>query len=348
MSATGISILPVTGLPEIREGDDLAAVISSAFPLRDGDVVVVSQKVVSKAEGAVVRIPDNEAIADVRHRLAREQAHGVVVDSDDALIVRTKHGMVCANAGIDASNAEPGSLILLPDDPDASAGRLRKGLTRRTRGRIAVVITDTFGRSWRIGQTDVALGVSGIACIRDERSVVDRSGRPLEVTRIAVVDEIAAAADLVRRKAEGVPVVVIRGLDWDPDEEATATQLVREPAGDLFPRGRGELARALRSPTALLPPDDEGLRRAVAEARSVAGDAVGYDIDKSDDAWSIRPRSGAARVPDRDAEGSRGEATTLGAAAGLMLAMLVDAGYAATLSLGPDPVVRVERPERGH
>nr|MDQ3343305.1 coenzyme F420-0:L-glutamate ligase [Actinomycetota bacterium] len=176
-----IQILPVRGLPEVAEGDDLGFLIAAAATLRDGDVVVVAQKIVSKAEGAVVPIPPGADLAATRRRLAGEQATRVVVDAPWALVVQTHHGLVCANAGIDGSNTPEGTLVLLPVDPDASARGLRARLRERTGADVAVVISDTFGRPWRNGQTDVAIGVAGLSPIRDERGGSDRHGRRLEV-----------------------------------------------------------------------------------------------------------------------------------------------------------------------
>ena len=242
---TPLTVLPVEGLPEIAEGDDLAALISAATELRDGDVVVVAQKVVSKAEGAVVDPPEVSAGEDPRRVLARSLAAEVVADSPWALIVRTQHGFVCANAGVDASNVPGGKLTLLPDDPDASARALRAGLRAEAGVDVAVIISDTFGRPWRVGQTDVAIGVAGLQPIRDERGRADRDGTLLTVTEPAIADELAGAADLVRDKAAGVPVVVVRGLVYEPAEDAGAVDLVRNADTDLFARGRGMLAAQL-------------------------------------------------------------------------------------------------------
>jgi coenzyme F420-0:L-glutamate ligase/coenzyme F420-1:gamma-L-glutamate ligase len=175
----------------------------------------------------------------------------VLADTERALVVQTPQGLVCANAGIDASNIPGGRLALLPDDPDASARGLRARLGELATVDVHVVISDTFGRPWRLGQTDVAIGLAGFRPIRDERGGTDREGVRLEVTEIAVADELAAAADLVRRKADGVPVVIVRGADVQPDAGGAARQMVRPSAEDLFPRGLGGLAGplgALREP----------------------------------------------------------------------------------------------------
>lgn len=315
-----IALLPVAGLPEVRPGDDLPALIADAASLEPGDVVVVSQKVVSKAEGALVAVPPNEDREAARRRLTAEQAVRVVVEAPWALVVETHHGLVCANAGIDASNVEDGWLALLPVDPDASARALRSALEERTGTTpLGVVIADTFGRPWRIGQTDVAIGVAGLPPIRDDRGGTDRFGARLHATEIAVADEVAAAADLVRRKADGVPVVVVRGLPWIPDPAAAAVSLQRPSATDLFPRGRGALATLLGGPLAA----GGDLQRAAAVARESAGVRAGVDGDRLE--LDVTP----------DAEGlvALGEA---GAAA-----------RAALLDLGLDAEVVERDPARG-
>lgn len=239
---SGIEVLPLGAAPEVEPGADLAALVLAAatdtgVTLRDGDVLCVAQKVVSKAEGALVRVQPGGDAAAARRRVALEQAVRVVADAPQALIVETAHGFVCANAGVDASNLPDGTLSLLPEDPDRSARRLRAALRDRAGVDVAVVVTDTFGRPWRLGQTDVAIGVAGIAPLRDERGTCDRHGRRLEATLTAVADEVAAAADLVRRKAGGTPFVVVRGVEVMPDPAASARALVRPAAEDLFRRG---------------------------------------------------------------------------------------------------------------
>lgn len=235
----GIRITALPGVPEVEEGDDLASLILDAvaaaeLELRAGDVICVVQKVVSKAEGALAELPEADDVHAARRQVAREHAARIVADTPDVLIVETAHGFVCANAGVDASNVPEGFVALLPDDPDASARRIATALHERTGIRVGVVVTDTFGRPWRMGQTDVAIGVAGIAPLRDERGGTDRHGRPLEVTLVAIADELAAAADLARRKADGAPFVLIRGADVEPDEDATARALIRPADEDLF------------------------------------------------------------------------------------------------------------------
>ncbi len=208
--------------------------------LVDGDVVVVASKVVALAEGRLVDLPAQAGSADPRRPLARAQARRVVADDPRVLVVETHHGLVCANAGIDTSNVPPGSALLLPADPDASAAALRADLLATTGADVGVVVTDTFGRPWRMGQVDVAIGSAGISPLRDERGTTDLHGRTLEVTVAAVADEIAAAADLVRAKASPVPFVLVRGLDVAGT--GTAHDLVREAAEDLFPAGGATMA----------------------------------------------------------------------------------------------------------
>jgi coenzyme F420-0:L-glutamate ligase / coenzyme F420-1:gamma-L-glutamate ligase len=236
-------VIPVTGIPEITEGDDLAACIAGAAELEDGDIVVVAQKVVSKAEGRVVRLADvepsaeAEAIADdhdPRHvEVVLREAARIVRRRGDLLIAQTRHGFVCASAGVDASNApEPGALVLLPVDPDASAARLRGRLHELTGRRVAVLVTDSFGRPWRQGTTDVAIGASGLPVLVDLRGERDRAGYELRATTIAVADELAGAAELVMRKTAGIPAAIIRGLELE--DEGAARELVMPAERDLF------------------------------------------------------------------------------------------------------------------
>jgi coenzyme F420-0:L-glutamate ligase / coenzyme F420-1:gamma-L-glutamate ligase len=243
--STGVQLLAVDGLPEVVAGTDLAALITRGVDLQDGDIVVVASKVVAKAEGAVEHPHQGEALAEARQRLTLQDE--VLVEAPWVTVVRTAHGFVCANAGIDASNVGQdggGALLRLPADPDASAAAIRRDLA--SVADVGVVISDTFGRAWREGQTDVALGVAGLAALRDERGSVDRDGRVLRVTLVAVADQLAGAADLLRDKASGVPVVVVRGLGHLLDGSAGGgAALVRDPATDLFPHGRGWLARRL-------------------------------------------------------------------------------------------------------
>jgi coenzyme F420-0:L-glutamate ligase/coenzyme F420-1:gamma-L-glutamate ligase len=239
-----IQLIPVHGLPEIREGDDLAAMIAELAAIEDGDVVVVAQKAVSKAEGQVVRIEGIEPSAKARELAGDErdprevevilrEAVQIIRERGPLVIAQTRHGLICASAGVDHSNApEPGTLVLLPVDPDASARGLRERFAEVTGKTVGVVVTDSFGRPFRQGTTDVAIGVAGITAIVDLRGTKDRIGYELRSSRVAVADEVAAAADLARGKAEGVPVVLVRGLDLQG--EGTAREIVIEPELDLF------------------------------------------------------------------------------------------------------------------
>jgi coenzyme F420-0:L-glutamate ligase / coenzyme F420-1:gamma-L-glutamate ligase len=238
-----ISIRPVEGLPEIGEGDDLAALIAERAELEDGDVLVVAQKAVSKAEGRVVRLADVEATARARELAGQEDArrHEVIL-RESARIVRsrpplviteTRHGFVCASAGVDSSNApERETVVLLPLDPDASAARLRERLRELAGAEVGVIVSDSFGRAWRQGTTDVAIGAAGIRPLLDLKGTRDRVGYELHATVIAVADELAGAAELVLGKTDGVPAAVIRGVD--ARGEGTASELVMPAERDLF------------------------------------------------------------------------------------------------------------------
>jgi coenzyme F420-0:L-glutamate ligase/coenzyme F420-1:gamma-L-glutamate ligase len=239
-----ISILPVRGLPEVREGDDLAALVTERIELEDHDVLVLAQKAVSKAEGRVIRIDSLEASAKAvelagEERDPREveavlrETTRIVRERGPLVIAETRHGFVCASAGVDHSNApEPGTLVLLPLDPDASARAVRKRVAELTGREVGVVVTDSFGRPFRAGTTDVAIGVAGLPPLIDLRGTTDRIGYELRSSQVAVADEIAAAADLARGKAEGVPAVVVRGLRLSGD--GTAREIVIERELDLF------------------------------------------------------------------------------------------------------------------
>jgi coenzyme F420-0:L-glutamate ligase / coenzyme F420-1:gamma-L-glutamate ligase len=230
----GLKILPIEGIPEVRPGDDLAGLIAAAAPdLRDGDVVVVTQKVVSKAEGALERIDPDDPRG---HRaIVERESVRVVRRRGDLVISETRHGFVCANAGVDLSNVDDGWVALLPEDSDRSARRLRDGLRARAGVEVAVIVSDTFGRPWRRGLVDVAIGCAGIAPVVDLRGTEDTRGRELQVTEVAVVDELAAAAELVMGKATGVAAAVVRGVDpaWLGRGDVR-TGLVRTPQEDLF------------------------------------------------------------------------------------------------------------------
>ena len=222
-----ITVIPIEGIPEVGPGDDVAALIADAAPeLEPGDVLVVTQKVVSKAEGRIVDATEKEAaIASESRRVLRR--------SGSMTIAETHHGFVCANAGVDSSNIIGDRVVLLPEDPDASARRIRSRLAHLTGFDVAVVITDTFGRAWRIGQTDVAIGVAGMDPFVDYRGTTDTHGRELFATRICIADEIAGAAELVMGKAEGICAAIVRGLDI-PRTRGAASAIVRQPSEDLF------------------------------------------------------------------------------------------------------------------
>jgi coenzyme F420-0:L-glutamate ligase/coenzyme F420-1:gamma-L-glutamate ligase len=224
-----VRIIPVPGLPEVVAGDDVGALILDAFDVQPNDVVVIAQKIVSKAEGRVVRANDREDARDA----ARREARRVLRDTPSYLIVETHFGLVCANAGVDMSNIDDGYAVLLPKDPDASSNRIRRTFEDRIGPPVAVIISDSFGRVWRIGQTNVAIGASGIAPVRDYRGEVDPAGRELVVTQIAHLDELAGAAELVMGKLDRVPVAIIRGYPWEPADEG-ARALIRPMAEDLF------------------------------------------------------------------------------------------------------------------
>lgn len=239
----------VAGLPEIGAGDPLGTLIAERAELEDGDVLVVSQKVVSKTEGRVRRLSSVIPSAEARRlaavlgkepnlvELILQESRAVIRAERSVLIVETRHGFVCANAGIDSSNVpEPDAVCLLPEDPDASARRLRAEVAAASGARIGVVVADSFGRAWRLGQVEVAIGCAGLAPLDDWRGRTDASGRQLEATVIAIADEAAGAADLVRDKAAGVPAAVVRGLGHHIGaEDGPGAAALRRPAEeDLF------------------------------------------------------------------------------------------------------------------
>lgn len=237
--------LPVSG--EVTEGTDLADLVTAALAaagitLADGDVLCVASKVIAKTEGAWIDLgvgtsTDPETLKTARREAARERAALIVADTPFVLITQTAQGFVCANGGIDASNVPDGRGLDLPADCDASASRLRTAVQAATGCQVGVVVTDTFGRPWREGQVDVALGVAGIAAVRDERGHTDRLGKPLEVTVVALADQLAAAADLARTKADGTPLVLVRGLGEAVAGDGTGADLVRDASMDLFRHG---------------------------------------------------------------------------------------------------------------
>lgn len=236
-----LSIIPIAGVPEVQPGDDLAGQIidacaSSLGPdeqLTDGDVLVVSQKVVSKAEGRLVPVDPDDPQS---HKpLVLAEARRVIRRRGDLIITETKHGYICANAGIDRSNVAPDVACLLPEDSDRSARRLRDAIAGRIGVQVAIIVADTFGRTWRRGLTDIALGSAGIKPILDLRGTEDATGRELHVTEVCLVDELAGAAELVRGKSTGVAVALIRGVDpaW-LGEGSVVGDVVRSTGEDLF------------------------------------------------------------------------------------------------------------------
>jgi len=244
-----VRVVGVEGLPEIGEGMRVGELIAERAALEDGDVVVVSQKVVSKAEGRVRRLSSVLPSAEARRLaavLGKEPAlvELILAESEEVLraergvlITVTRHGFVCANAGVDSSNLpEPDTVCLLPEDPDASARRIRAEIAAASGATVGVVVADSFGRAWRLGQAEVAIGCAGLTPLDDWRGRTDASGRPLEATLIAIADEAAAAADLVRSKDSGVPAVIVRGLQRFVSEEdgPGAAALRRPPEDDLF------------------------------------------------------------------------------------------------------------------
>ena len=228
-----LEVFGVDGLPEVRRGDDLAGMIAAAVALVDGDVVVVTQKVVSKAEGAMAQVDADDPRG--HRQVVEDQSVRVLRRRGDLVISETKHGFVCANAGVDLSNVERGQAALLPEDSDRSARRIRDGLRARAGVEVAVIVSDTFGRPWRRGVTDVAIGCAGIGAILDLRGTADALGREMQVTEVAVVDELACAAELVMGKSDGVPVAVVRGVDRSWFRTGSVhDEVVRSPAEDLF------------------------------------------------------------------------------------------------------------------
>ena len=235
---TRLTAWGVTGIPEIAPGVQLGDVIADACreepngPLRDRDVLVVTQKIVSKAEGRLVAIDPDDPLS--HKKLVEDEAVRIVRRRGDLIITETEHGFVCANSGVDLSNVERGQAALLPRDSDRSARRIRDIVRARLGVDVGVIVSDTFGRAWRKGLTDVAIGVAGIAAVVDLRGTPDALGRVMQVTEVAVADELASAAELVMGKSSGIPVAVVRGADPSWFREASVRELVRPPQEDLF------------------------------------------------------------------------------------------------------------------
>lgn len=228
-----ISLIPVEGLPEVRPGDEISAMIAERAALVDGDVVVVTQKIVSKAEGRLVAVDPNDPLS--HKQLVVDEAVRILRRRGELIMTETRHGFVCANAGVDLSNVERGYAALLPIDSDRSARRIRDGLRARAGVEVGVLVSDTFGRTWRRGVTDVAIGTAGIAGVVDLRGTSDALGRELQVTEVCVADELASAAELVMGKSAGVPVAIVRGVDpsW-LRESSVHDEIVRSYSEDLF------------------------------------------------------------------------------------------------------------------
>lgn len=284
-----LEILPVEGIGDVTPGDDLAALIANAAPwLRDGDVLVVTSKIVSKAEGRLVDVPvDGPEREIARGEVLAAETARLVARRGQTRIVQTHHGFVMAAAGIDASNVDRAHVVLLPKEPDASARSLRAALRERHGVDVAVVVSDTMGRPWRNGLTDVALGAAGIDAIRDHRGERDPYGNELHITQMAVIDELAAAGELVKGKRDQVPVAVIRGYlaAATPDDGAGAAVLVRDAAHDLFSLGTAEArAAGLRAAASLTdtpppgtePVDPAAVDRAIAAVAGVVAPGTSF------------------------------------------------------------------------
>ena len=230
---TKLEIIPLEGIPEISPGDDLVELIGQLNNIQSGDILVVTQKIISKAENQMIDIDPNDPLS---HKpLVERESVRILRRRGDLIISQTKHGFVCANAGIDLSNVKRGQAALLPDDSDRSARRLRDGLAGRFQLDVGIIISDTFGRPWRRGLTDVAIGSAGVLPILDLRGSPDAFGREMQVTEVALVDVLASAAELVMGKSSGIPIAIVRGADmsWF-GSGSVQDQIVRDPQDDLF------------------------------------------------------------------------------------------------------------------
>lgn len=227
-----LTIIPVTGIGDVGPGTEIADLVLQSVGLADRDCLVVTQKIVSKAEGRVVPVDPDDLAA--RRALVESESVRIVRRRGDLIISETRHGFVCANAGVDLSNVEAGYAALLPVDADRSAKHIRDAIRARCGADVAVIVSDTFGRPWRRGLTDVAIGVSGISGVVDLRETPDALGRMLHVTEVAIADEIASAAELVMGKSSGIPVAVVRGLDPSWFRDGSVRELIRPSNEDLF------------------------------------------------------------------------------------------------------------------
>lgn len=364
-----VKILPIPGLPELRPGDDLAELVCTAAPwLLDDDILVITSKAVSKVEGRLVPTPiDPVGREAARQRAIDAETARVVAQRGATRIVVTHHGWVMAAAGVDASNIARGELALLPSDPDASAQGLRTAIEARSGVRVAIVISDTMGRPWRRGLTDNAIGVAGMGAISDLRGLPDTSGLPLEVTEIAVADELAAAADLVKGKLSGIPVAVIRGLRPPADDGLGSAALRRSADEDMFSLGTRDVVGTRRPATEFGPGTVPSavLRSSIQAAQRATGSEAHLELIA--DFHAYRSQRGATATPNHLAarlvsqaraavlpvlaEGADAEAITrLGMAIAALLVQLHAEGLAAEwlspaalVSAGFDVVVLRER-----
>lgn len=228
-----LEIIPVNGIPEITKGDDIADAIWKNSELEDSDIIVVTQKIVSKSEGRVVQLENKDP--DARLKLAKSESIRVLRQRGDLIISETSHGFVCANAGVDFSNIEDGSAALLPKNPDASAKKIRKKLEAKAKKTLGVVISDTFGRPWRRGLTNIAIGSDGVKPIIDYIGTKDTFGMELKATEIAIADELAGAAEMIMGKSEAIPVAIVRGINKEWLGKGNVKQdLIRPPQEDFF------------------------------------------------------------------------------------------------------------------
>jgi len=333
----GLEVLPVRGIGDVTAGDDLAELITSAAPwLVSGDVLVVTSKIVSKAEGRLVDVPaDGPEREAARQEILAGETARVVARRGPTAIVQTHHGFVMAAAGIDASNVDKTHLVLLPADPDASARRLRADL--RERGlEVGVIVSDTMGRAWRNGLTDVALGAAGIEPFRDHRGEIDPYGNELQLTQMAVIDELAAAGELVKGKCDQVPVAVVRGYPGaGRGEHEGAVALLRDAASDMFSLGTAEARAAGLRDAALLaqtPPGGPADEPAIDRAWSVVAPVLDPDM--------IVTRSGAT-IDCRPRETSTAALMRLGEGVHRLRAALAAEGLTSSVSYGETAVITV-------